>query len=82
MEKIICKIDGMSCNMCEAHVNDIIRKSFKIKKVKSSHKKGNSEIITDHSISDEKLKDIIAASGYHVLWIKRESYKKRGFLNR
>ena len=33
------KIDGMMCGMCEAHVSDVIRSKFNIKKVSASHSK-------------------------------------------
>ena len=33
MVKTVLKIDGMMCGMCEAHMNDLIRKNFKVKKV-------------------------------------------------
>lgn len=36
MVKTVLKIDGMMCGMCEAHMNDLIRKNFKVKKVTSS----------------------------------------------
>ena len=36
MIKTTLKIDGMMCGMCESHMNDVIRKNFKIKKVTSS----------------------------------------------
>ena len=39
MEKVILKIDGMICSMCESHINDVIRRNFDIKKVTSSHSK-------------------------------------------
>lgn len=39
MIKITLKIDGMMCEMCESHVNDIIRNNFNVKKVASSHSK-------------------------------------------
>lgn len=45
MLKITLKIDGMACGMCEAHVNDAIRKAFSVKKVTSSHSKGRTEIL-------------------------------------
>lgn len=32
MVKITLKIDGMSCGMCEAHINDAVRAAFRIKK--------------------------------------------------
>ena len=40
MYKTTIKIDGMACGMCEAHVNEAIRKVCAAKKVTSSHKKG------------------------------------------
>ena len=38
MLKITLGIDGMQCSMCEAHINDTIRRS-PVKKVTSSHSK-------------------------------------------
>lgn len=40
MTKTTLHIDGMICDMCESHINEVIRKNFKVSKVKSSHKKG------------------------------------------
>ena len=37
MLKITMGIDGMMCGMCESHINDAIRREFKVKKVTSSH---------------------------------------------
>ena len=37
MTQITLHIDGMMCGMCEAHVNDAVRKAIPVKKVKSSH---------------------------------------------
>ena len=31
------KISGMACSMCEAHINDTIRRAFSVEKVSSSH---------------------------------------------
>lgn len=39
MYKITLDVDGMACGMCEAHVNDAVRKAFQVKKVTSSHSK-------------------------------------------
>ena len=46
MVKTTLKIDAMACGMCEAHVNDAIRKAFSVKKVSSSHAKGRTEILS------------------------------------
>ena len=37
MVKLTLEVDGMACGMCESHVNDTVRKNFKVKKVTSSH---------------------------------------------
>ena len=41
MVQITLKIEGMQCGMCEAHVNDAVRRTFPVKKVTSSHGKGD-----------------------------------------
>ena len=40
-------VDGMMCGMCEAHVNDAVRKAFPVKKVTSSHGRGQSRRSTN-----------------------------------
>ena len=47
MYKYVIGIDGMKCGMCESHVQDVIRKSIKVKKVKASHLKNNVIVISD-----------------------------------
>ena len=47
MFETIVTVDGMMCGMCESHVNDAIRKAFPVKKVTSSHKKGETVILTE-----------------------------------
>ena len=79
MYKITLDVDGMACGMCEAHVNDAVRKAFQVKKVTSSHSKGRTEIISETKLDTDKLKAVIEASGYDVLDMKTEPYKKKGF---
>ena len=67
MIKTIVKIEGMMCGMCEAHINDAIRNSFDIKKVKSSHRKGQTIITSSESIDKDKLKEVIDKTGYHFI---------------
>ena len=40
MTKTTLEVDGMMCGMCESHVNEAIRKALDVKKVSSSHSKG------------------------------------------
>ena len=52
MTKITVKIDGMMCGMCESHINDAIRKAFPVKKVTSSHSKGETIIISEQDVDE------------------------------
>ena len=44
MIETIVKVDGMMCGMCEGHINDAIRSHFQVRKVSSSHSKGQTVI--------------------------------------
>ena len=74
MTKTILKIDGMMCGMCEAHVNDAVRRGFDVKKVRSSHKSGCCEIISSAPLDKEKLYAAVEETGYHVLGVTEEPY--------
>ena len=79
MVKTTLKIDAMACGMCEAHVNDAIRKAFSVKKVSSSHAKGRTEIPSDLPLEEPRLKAAVEASGYCVTSIQSEPYERKGF---
>ena len=82
MVKMILKIDGMACGMCESHINDPIRRNFKVKIVTSSHSKGETEIIAERPLDEETLKKAIGNTGYTVLSVNTEPYVKKGFFRR
>lgn len=79
MLKATMKIDGMSCGMCEAHINDAIRKVFSVKKVTSSHRKGITELLIQDAVDTQLLKHAVEAFGYKVLDIRCEPYERQGF---
>lgn len=79
MYKTVAIIEGMACSMCEAHVNDAIRREFAVKKVSSSHVKGRTEIVSDEPIDEVRLRKAIEAMGYSVKGISSESYEKKRF---
>ena len=56
MYKTTLKIDGMMCGMCESHINDTIRKAVPVKKVSSSHTRGEAVVITDEPLDVEAVK--------------------------
>ena len=76
MIKTIVGIDGMMCGMCESHVNDVIRKSFDVKKVSSSHSK-RTEIISEEALDEDKIRAVIDETGYTVMSVETEPYKKK-----
>ncbi len=78
MLQITLKIDGMMCGMCESHVNDAVRRAFPVKKVTSSHKKGETVILTEADIPEQKLREAVEATGYRVLAVSKENYEKKG----
>lgn len=65
--KTIVKVDGMMCSMCEAHINDVIRKNFNIIKVKSNRKKKETIIESNEQLDKNKIKEVIDKTGYTVL---------------
>ena len=79
MVKITMQVEGMSCGMCEAHVNEAIRKAFPVKDVTSSHSKRKTEILSDTPLDEEQLKAVVQSSGYSVTGIAMQPYEKKGF---
>jgi len=72
MKKITLIIDGMQCGMCEAHINDVIRKNFTVKKVKSSRRRRETVITTENGLDVDAVKAAIENIGYTVISIKSE----------
>lgn len=82
MTKYTVAVDGMQCGMCEAHVNDAIRKAFAVKKVTSSHSKGQTVVITEQAIDEQALKKAIDETGYTAISVASEPYEKKGLFHR
>lgn len=78
MNRMILKIDGMACGMCESHVNDAIRRAFPVKKVSSSRSKGETVILTETVIDEAALKEVIGKTGYTLTCVKTVPYEKKG----
>ena len=73
------KIDGMMCGMCESHIKDCIRRSFAVKKVTSSHAKGQTVIVSEEPLDAEALRGVIAQTGYELKDIQTETVEKKPF---
>lgn len=69
MIKTVIKIDGMVCSMCESHINDVIRRNFDVKKVKSDRKKKETIIESKQILNHDKIKEVIEQTGYTLVSI-------------
>lgn len=81
MVQITLKINGMACGMCESHVNDAVRTKFPVKKVTSSHTKGETVILSEQPLDQQALRDAIAAAGYTVTAVDAHPYEKKGLFS-
>ncbi len=73
-------IDGMMCEMCEAHINDAIRRNFTVKSAKSNRKKKQCVVVSEEPLDEDKIRSVIGETGYDLLSITSEPYQKKGFL--
>ncbi|MDE6101844.1 MAG: cation transporter [Ruminococcus sp.] len=79
MIKTIVKIDGMMCGMCEKHVNNAVSRTFVTENITSSHKKGETEIISETAPDETKLRETVEKEGYKVVSVTSEPYEKKKF---
>ena len=82
MWKYTVKVSGMACGMCEAHVNDAVHKALPVKKVSSSHGKGETTVIAENELDEQALRDAITATGYEVQGITKTPWEKKGLFGR
>ncbi len=83
MYKTVVTIEGMMCGMCEAHINDCVRKAVPVKKVSSSHSSGRCEILSESLPDVVAIKKAITETGYTVKDITtNEEEKKPGLFGK
>ena len=82
MYKTTVTIDGMMCGMCESHINNAIRKKITVKKISSSHEKGETVIISESELTTEMITAALDGSGYNVMNVICEPYEKKGFFSK
>ena len=51
-----------------------------MKKVTSSHAKGETVILTEQELDEEKLRKEIGETGYELKSVSKEPYEKKGLL--
>lgn len=78
MVKNTIKINGMACGMCEAHICDVIRKTFpEATKVSASHSKNVATFVTENEVDAVQLRAAIEETGYHYVSASSEPYEKK-----
>ena len=82
MYQITLGIDGMMCGMCESHINDAVRNAFPVKKVASSHSRGETVILSETEIPETDLQPVIAKTGYELTSYACAPYEKKGLFHR
>ena len=82
MYQITLGIDGMMCGMCESHINDAVRNAFPVKKVSSSHGKGQTVILSETEIPEVELRPVIVKTGYELTSYACAPYEKKGLFHR
>ena len=66
------------CGMCEAHINDAVRKHFDVRSAKSNRRKGTCVVVSDAELDRRELKSVIADAGYGLTSVKSEPYRRKG----
>ena len=77
MNKYILGIEGMSCSMCEAHVQDAIFNNIKVKKAKATRSSKELVVIAEQDISEEDFHKVLDPTGYRMVSYRREEAVKK-----
>ena len=60
-------IEGMMCGMCEAHVNEAIRRNFNVRRVKANRRRKSCVIVSAEPLDEARLRAVIAETGHTPL---------------
>ena len=77
MTETVIGIDGMMCEMCEAHINDAIRRNFTVKSAKANRKKKQCVVVSEEPLDEEKVRAVIGETGYELLSVASGPYTKK-----
>lgn len=76
------KIRGMVCGMCESHINDVLRRSFPVKKVSASRTREQAVLLSQEPLDPEALRRCILQTGYEPGEVSARPVEKKGLLAR
>ena len=77
MTETVIGIDGMMCEMCEAHINDAIRRNFTVKSAKANRKKKQCVVVSEEPLDEERVRAVIGETGYELLSVTSGPYTKK-----
>lgn len=80
MKKYVFSVSGMSCAMCENHINDAIRRTCEIKSVKSDRRKNETVILAERIDPDRVIAELHKL-GYEANLISETAYEKQSLFN-
>jgi len=74
----VMRVEGMMCGMCEAHVNDALRKVPGVRKASANRGKKQAVVECDESVTDEALLKAVNDTGYAASDV-RPAEERKGF---
>ena len=81
MIKTVVGVGGMSCQMCEAHINEAIRAAFPdIKTVRANRKTKQAVILSDGILDQDTVRRTIQSQGYDFLSYEYGPYESESFI--
>lgn len=66
MYRTTATVEGMMCKMCEAHVEDAVRKAFPVERVSASHAANRLVILSETPVGEAALRRAIGETGYRI----------------
>ena len=78
MKKYVFSVSGMSCAMCENHINDAIRRTCEIKSVKSDRRKNETVILAERIEPDRVIAELHKL-GYEAKLISETDFEKQSW---
>jgi cation transport ATPase len=79
MYRTTAQVEGMMCKMCEAHLQDAVRKAFPVKKATASHTRNSLEILSEAPIDEAALRQTVEATGYKMGVFSGTAVEKKPF---
>ncbi len=81
MKEYVFSVGGMSCPMCESHVNDAVRNAFPVRSVRSDRRKGRTTVVAEE-LDAGAVARAITASGYDASLLSEAPYQKPSLFGR